>query len=96
MNITSTTDGTTTTFALSGWLDTGTAPILSAALNNMDPNCEKLILDFAELDYISSAGLRVVVTAHKKMPGNVFVVHASTEVMQVFKMVGFDKLLNVS
>ena len=96
MDITATTDGTTTTFALSGWLDTNSSPELSAELNNLDPNCDKLILDLAELEYISSAGLRVLVTAHKKMSGNLFVTHVSADVMQVLKMAGFHKRLNIS
>lgn len=96
MNIAVTTNGTTTTFALDGWLDTNTAPELSAELNKLDPNCVRLILDCTELEYISSAGLRVLVTAHKKMSGNVAITHVSPEVMQVFKMAGLSKRINIS
>lgn len=96
MNITSTTNGATTTIALDGWLDTGTAPSFSDELAKIDPSCEQLILDFTNLEYISSAGLRAIVTAHKKMSGNLTIVHTSPEVMQVFHMAGFDKRLKLA
>jgi anti-sigma B factor antagonist len=96
MNITSTTDGTTTTLALEGWLDTSTAPQLGDALGQVDSGCTKLVLDFCGLEYISSAGLRQVVSAHKKMRGALAIINVSAEVMQVFKMAGFDKRLNIS
>ena len=96
MNITSTTDGTTTTLALEGWLDTSTAPQLDDALGQVDSGCSKLGLDFCGLEYISSAGLRQVVSAHKKMRGALAIINVSAEVMQVFKMAGFDKRLDIS
>lgn len=96
MQITTTKDGSTTTLALEGWLDTNTAPQLGDALNEIDSSCTDLILDFTGLEYISSAGLRQVVAAHKKMRGLLSVINVSAEVMQVFKMAGFDKRLNIS
>lgn len=96
MQITTTKDGSTTTLALEGWLDTNTAPQLGDALNEIDSSCTDLILDFTGLEYISSAGLRQVVAAHKKMRGSLSVINVSAEVMQVFKMAGFDKRLNIS
>lgn len=96
MNIASTTDGTTTTLALEGWLDTTTAPQFGDALNQIDSSCTDLVLDFSNLEYISSAGLRQVVSAHKKMRGALTITNVSAEVMQVFKMAGFDKRLNIS
>ncbi|MDO4796890.1 MAG: STAS domain-containing protein [Coriobacteriales bacterium] len=96
MEITSTTNETTTTLALDGWLDTSTAPILSAEIEKLDPDCEQLILDFTDLEYISSAGLRVLVTAHKTMHGNLTVTNSSPEVMQVLHMTGFDKRINLA
>ena len=96
MDITSTTDGTTTTLALEGWLDTTTAPQLGDALAEIDSSCTDLVLDFTGLEYISSAGLRQVVAAHKKMHGALTVTNVSAEVMQVFKMAGFDKRLSIS
>ena len=96
MNITTSTKDTTTTFALDGWLDTSTAPQLADELAKIDSGCTDLVLDFTGLEYISSAGLRQVVAAHKKMRGALTVINVSAEVMQVFKMAGFDKRLNIS
>ncbi len=96
MEITSTTNGTTTTIALNGWLDTNSAPSFSAELEKLDPACEALVLDFTELEYISSAGLRSLVVAHKKVSGNLTIKNASPEVMQVLHMTGFDKRLNLA
>ena len=96
MNITTSTKDTTTTLALDGWLDTSTAPQLADELAKIDSGCTDLVLDFTGLEYISSAGLRQVVAAHKKMRGALTVINVSAEVMQVFKMAGFDKRLNIS
>ena len=95
MNITSTVDGSTTTLALDGWLDTLTSADLAQALNDLDPSCEKLILDFTSLEYISSAGLRQIVTAYKLMKGNLTLRNVSAEVMQVLHLAGIDKRVNI-
>lgn len=95
MEITSTINASTTTLALSGWLDTSTAPNLAAELGKLEPSCENLVLDFTNLEYISSAGLRVLVSAHKQMRGNLTITNVSPEVMQVLHMAGFDKRLNI-
>ena len=96
MDITSTTEGTTTTIALDGWLDTSTAPELAEAIGGLDDSCERHVLDFAKLQYISSAGLRVLVSAHKKMNGELTIRSVSPDVMTVLHMAGFDKRLNIS
>ena len=96
MNIVQTNDGTTTTLALDGWLDTSTAPELANAMDDLGDDCEILIIDMATLEYISSAGLRQVVSAHKKMRGALTITNVSAEVMQVFKMAGFDKRLDIA
>lgn len=95
MNITTTTEGTKTTIALEGWLDTSTAPEFSDALSALDPTCAELVVDFSGLEYISSAGLRQLVTAHKKMKGKLTICNVSAEIMQVFHLAGFDKRLNI-
>ncbi len=95
MEITSTTHEGTTTIALSGWLDTGTAPSLANAIEEIGPDCTALVLDFDKLEYISSAGLRALVAAHKKMNGNLTIEHVSPEVMQVLRMTGIGKRLNI-
>ena len=96
MDITSTTEGATTTIELDGWLDTSTAPELAEAIGQLDDSCERLVLDFAKLQYISSAGLRVLVSAHKKMGGELMIRSVSPDVMTVLHMAGFDKRLNIS
>ena len=95
MNITTTVDGSTTIIALEGWLDTNTSPELGAALQDLDDGCESLVLDLVNLEYISSAGLRVLVSAHKQMKGNLTIRNVSAEVMQVLHMAGFDRRLHI-
>lgn len=95
MNITTTVDGSTTIIALEGWLDTNTSPELGAALQDLDDGCESLVLDLANLEYISSAGLRLLVSAHKQMKGNLTIRNVSAEVMQVLHMAGFDRRLHI-
>ncbi len=96
MTIATTTNDTITTFALDGWLDTTGAPQLAEALNKLDESCTELVLDLENLEYISSAGLRQVVSAYKKMKGNVAMRNVRPEVKQVFHMAGLDKRLNIS
>lgn len=67
MNITTKKENTTLTVALEGRLDTTTAPELEKALQAADASVTELILDFAGLAYVSSAGLRVLLTTQKKM-----------------------------
>ena len=55
----------------------------------------EMTIDLEKLEYISSAGLRLVVAAHKKMNGALTVKNASVEVLDVFRMTGFDKRINI-
>lgn len=96
MNITTKSEGTTTTIELSGWLDTSTAPELAEAVAAIGNDTKRLIIDFASLEYISSAGLRQLVAAHRKMSGNLTIVHVSPEVRDVLHMAGFDKRLDIA
>ena len=68
-----------------GWLDAA----------ELGSDITELTIDMSKLEYISSAGLRLVVAAHKKMKGALTVTNASAEIMDVFKMTGFDKKLNL-
>ena len=81
--------------AVSGWLDTQTAPELGAALDGLDANTKSLVLDLKELEYISSAGLRQLVAAHKKVSGNLLLRNVRPEILDVLKMAGFDKRLHI-
>ena len=80
---------------LSGRLDTTTAPALDKAVNEDIGDAKKLVLDLKGLEYISSAGLRVVLAAQKKMQkiGSMKVVNVCEAVMEVFEMTGFADIL---
>jgi anti-sigma B factor antagonist len=78
-----------------GRLDTTTAPALEKTImENMD-GVKKLVLDFKDLEYISSAGLRVLLSAQKKMQqlGEMKVINVCEEVMEVFEITGFADIL---
>ena len=78
-----------------GRLDTITAPALDKAINEDIGDTRNLILDMKSLEYISSAGLRVLLGAQKKMQkiGSMKVVNVCEEVMEVFEMTGFADIL---
>lgn len=97
MTITKQRQGTDLEIFLEGRLDTTTAPQLEAELNQALPGIEKLTLDFGKLDYISSAGLRVLLSAHKAMAqkGGMKIVHANEIVNEVFEVTGFADILSV-
>ena len=84
-----------TVFKLEGRLDTVTAPELEQAINNEGEALENLVLDFGGISYISSAGLRVLLTAQKKMnvQGSMELVNVSEDVMDIFEMTGFADIL---
>ena len=80
-----------------GRLDTNTAPELEKTILEEMESINKLDLDFSDLDYISSAGLRVVLMLHKTLSakkGVLKILHPKEEVMDVFDMTGFSSFLN--
>lgn len=81
--------------ALEGRLDTTTAPDLEKAINDEGEALKSLVLDFGGVDYISSAGLRVLLTAQKKMniQGSMELANVSEAVMDIFEMTGFADIL---
>ena len=83
--------------ALEGRLDTSTAPALEAELKASLDGITELVLDFEKLEYISSAGLRVVLAAQKVMSGqgSMKLVHVNDEVMEVFEITGFVDILTI-
>ena len=85
------------TVALSGRLDTITAPQLEEELNTIIPETEKLVFDFENLEYISSAGLRLLLSTQKEMSkkGGMKLIHVNDEVQEVFDITGFNELLTV-
>ena len=88
-------NGKTTTIEVEGRLDTITAPALEKAITESIANIESLVLDFGGIEYISSAGLRVLLGAQKKMQkiGTMKVVNVCESVMEVFEMTGFADIL---
>ena len=95
MTITKNLNGTALEIALEGRLDTMAAPDLEAELNKSMGGAESLVLDFAKLDYISSAGLRVLLSAHKTMSakGGMKVINVNEIVQEVFEVTGFSDIL---
>ena len=84
-----------TTIELAGRLDTTTAPALDKTINEDIGETKNLVLNLKGLEYISSAGLRVLLGAQKKMQkiGTMKVVNVCAEVMDVFEMTGFADIL---
>ena len=85
-------------FALVGRLDTTTAPNLDAAVNEVISNSNKIIFDFAELEYLSSAGLRVILSTQKTIAaknGTFIIRHVNDTIMDVFDMTGFTSILTI-
>ena len=97
MTITKTLTGSTLTVALEGRLDTMTSPELEAELNASLPAADSLVFDFSKLDYISSAGLRVLLAAHKQMAGKggMKVTNVNEVVQEVFDVTGFADILTI-
>ncbi len=85
------------TVTLEGRLDTTTAPQLEAALKQNTAGLTDLTLDFAKLDYISSAGLRVLLAAQKVMnkQGTMVLKNVNDTIMEVFEITGFVDILTI-
>jgi len=97
MTINKTQNGNELILAVEGRLDTMTAPELEAELNKSLSGAESLVLDFSKLEYISSAGLRVLLSAHKIMSskGGMKVTKANEIVQEVFDVTGFADILTI-
>lgn len=97
MTITKTMENNKVILSVEGWLDTKSAPELGREIEALS-EIEALVLDFEKLEYIASAGLREVVSAYKKMKsmnGEFSVIHVTSEVMDVFKLTGFDQKIDI-
>lgn len=97
MQLTKTQVKDTLTYVLSGRLDTVTAPDLCKEIETMPVEIKQLVLDFDGLEYISSAGIRAVLTAQKKMnkQGNLTLRHVCPSVLEVFELTGFADILHI-
>jgi len=97
LNIEKTTNASELTVALAGRLDTTTAPELEKELKASLDGVTALIIDMAALEYISSAGLRVLLSAQKTMnkQGAMKVVHVNETIMEIFEVTGFSDILTI-
>ncbi len=97
MNITKTLDKNVLTIALEGRLDTMTAPQLEEELKNSMEEADLLVIDLEKLDYMSSAGLRVLLSAQKQMAGRggMKVTHVNDIIMEIFEVTGFVDILTI-
>lgn len=97
MKITKQQNGADLTLAVEGRLDTTTSPELEKELTASLKGVESLTLDFSKLVYISSAGLRVLLSAHKQMSGKggMKVKHVNEVVQEVFDVTGFADILSI-
>ena len=80
-----------------GRLDTSTAPELEAAIDGCVAGIKELVLDCSKLEYVSSAGLRVILKAQKLMnaQGNMKLTHVNETIMEVFDITGFADILTI-
>ena len=90
-------NGTELTVTITGRLDTTTAPQLEAELKQNIGGVEKLVLDFAALEYLSSAGLRVLLAAQKAMnkQGKMIIKNVNETINEIFEVTGFIDILTI-
>lgn len=97
MTINKTRNGETIIIELGGRLDANTAPELEKAIEGIPADVKELVIDMEQLEYISSAGLRVILAAHKKMikVGSMRVRKICDEIMEILDMTGFTDILSI-
>ena len=97
MTINKTINGSELTIALEGRLDTTTSPLLENELKDSLEGVTSLVFDFSSLEYISSAGLRVLLSAQKLMnkQGSMKLTHVSEAIMEIFEVTGFSDILTI-
>jgi len=97
MQITNEKNGSSLTVFVSGRVDTATAPELEKYIDENTEGVTELILDLKDMSYTSSAGLRVILKAQKKMnaQGSMTVKNVQNTVMEIFDMTGFSDILNI-
>ena len=97
LNITKNLDDKKLTFVLEGRLDTTTAPQLEESMKESINDVSELIMDFEKLEYISSAGLRVLLSCQKIMSkqGSMKVIHVSDLIKEIFEVTGFIDILTI-
>ena len=98
LNINKTQEEAKLTVALEGRLDTTSSPELEACLGESLDGVKDLVMDLGGLSYISSAGLRVLLSTHKRMmkQGSMKVTHVNETVMEIFEVTGFVDILDIA
>lgn len=97
MTITKQAENTTLVLAISGRIDTTTAPQLEGEIQNSVAGITSLVLDFKEVEYISSAGLRVLLSTQKlmKKQGEMVLKNVCQDILDIFEMTGFSDFLTI-
>ena len=97
MTINKTVEGTKLTLGIEGRLDTTTAPQLEAELRQSMDGVTELVLDFSKLEYLSSAGLRVLLSAQKVMnkQGSMVIHNVNDVIQEIFEVTGFVDILTI-
>ncbi|MBO4323148.1 MAG: STAS domain-containing protein [Clostridia bacterium] len=97
LKVTKNVENSTATIALEGRLDTVTAPQLETEIKGAIEGITSLVLDFEKLEYVSSAGLRVLLSAQKIMnsKGEMKITGVREEVMEIFEVTGFSDILTI-
>ena len=98
MNVKQKAEGKKLTVFISGRVDTNTAPELLEYLKEAMSGVEELVLDFKEVDYISSAGLRVILFAQKTMnsQGSMCLINVNSDILETFELTGFTDILTIN
>lgn len=97
MNVKKNLENSTLTVLLDGKLDTGTTPQTAEDIEEDIGNAEKLVIDMKDLKYISSAGLRLLLSLHKRMSqkGGMVIKNVNETNMEIFDFTGFSDILNI-
>ena len=97
MNIDQIRNGDKLTLAVGGRIDTKTSPQLEKTLDDVLEGIKEFVFDFADVSYISSAGLRVLMAAQLKMneQGRMTVINANEDLMEIFEITGFTEILTI-
>ena len=97
MKINKNKNGTKLTFEIAGRVDTSTAPQLESAIKEEISGVKELVFDMDKVEYISSAGLRVLLSSQKTMnnQGTMKLINVNYEIMEIFEVTGFTDILTI-
>lgn len=96
MNITTEKNNDTLTINVEGRIDSTSAPELESTIKDLIKNCTDMVFDFRNLEYISSAGLRILLGARKLLGNNgMKVINVNDTIYEIFEVTGFSLILNV-